>query len=65
MSTYTQLTKKLTDENNNQMVVCSQHGTEKCHIHTPSGCTNCPVFQAILRQLNAFEEVYMEVVNEK
>ena len=57
---YEPLTKKITDGDGNQMVVCRLHCTDECHIHKPNGCSNCPMFQAILTQLNTFEEIYME-----
>lgn len=60
MGTYEPLTKKITDSKGKHMVVCRLYGTEECRIHTPHGCNSCPVFEAILSQLNAFEEIYME-----
>ena len=57
---YEPLTKKIIDDKGNPMVVCRLHGTDECHIHKPNGCNNCPMFQAILTQLNTFEEIYME-----
>lgn len=62
---YEPLTKKITDANGNKKVVCRLHGTEKCQIHKPDCCINCPVLQAILIQLNTFEEIYMEGDNDE
>lgn len=59
MITYKQLTKKVTDANGNQMIVCRFHGTEECQIHKPNGCNNCQMFNAIINQLNIFEEIYI------
>ncbi len=61
---YEPLTKKITDDKGNQMVVCRLNGTNKCLIHKPNGCSNCPIFQAILTQLNIFEEIYLESDND-
>lgn len=58
------LTKKLTDENGDQIGACSQQGTDKCQIHTPKGCTNCPILRTILTQLNAYEELFEEVIDD-
>lgn len=63
MSTYEPLTKKVIDNTGNQIVFCRLHGTNECLIHKPSGCYNCPIFRAILTQLNIFEEVYLEGTN--
>ncbi len=61
MITYQPLTKIATDEKGNQMVDCLLHGTEECqNIHMPNGCRNCPIFVAILKQLNTFEEIYLQ-----
>ncbi len=57
---YEPLTKKVTDDKGNQMVVCRLYGTNECQIHKPNGCNNCPMFRAILTQLNTFEEIYLE-----
>lgn len=57
---YEPLTKKIIDKKGNQMVVCRLFGTNECLIHKPIGCNNCPMFKAILAQLNTFEEIYME-----
>lgn len=57
---YKPLTKKITDAAGNQRVVCLLNGTDECQIHMPNGCNNCPIFKAILTQLNTFEEIYME-----
>ena len=54
---YEPLTKKITDDKGNQVVVCRLHGTNECLIHKPNGCSNCPIFQAMLTQLNTFEEI--------
>ena len=62
MINYEPLTKVASDNSN--VVECRLHGTEECHIHMSNGCYNCPVFKAILLQLNTFENIYMEEENE-
>lgn len=57
---YEPLTKKVSDIDGNVKIVCRYCGTSTCHIHKPSGCSSCPVFNAILTQLNMFEEIYQE-----
>lgn len=54
---YQPLTKQIID-NGHLKTVCTFKGTEKCCIHN-GGCQNCPIFNAIIEQLNAFERVYM------
>ena len=60
MTNYIPLTKIITDENGNQSVACSFVGTEMCRELHNAGCMKCPVFAAILKQLNTFESVYLE-----
>lgn len=48
----------LTKVSDDGRIECFLTGTEKCQIHN-GGCANCPVLNAILTQLNAFEEVYL------
>ncbi len=61
MTDYEPLTKTVRNQNGDEDVVCRFAGTNKCQlIHTPSGCTDCPVFKAILRMLNEFETIYIE-----
>lgn len=61
ITTYEPLTKIETNYNGKSEVVCRFSGTEECRlIHKPNGCGNCPVFAAILQQLNIFEKIYME-----
>ena len=62
---YIPLTKKTLDETNNDTIECSFKGTDKCQIHSEQGCTNCPVFKAILAHLNAFETIYLEKEDEE
>ena len=57
---YQPLTKKV-NINGQNTVVCSLFGTEKCQIHNSNVCIDAKYFQAILEQLNAFEEIYMDV----
>lgn len=57
---YEPLTKIIADDKGNQIVACRLDGTNECLIHKPNGCTNCPMFKAILTQLNTFEGIYME-----
>ncbi len=58
---YKPLTKKIIDENGQQIVVCRYYGTDQClKIHTTPQCTYCPMMTAIVEQLNAFEEVYLD-----
>lgn len=61
MYNYEPLTKETVDSNGNKQINCILHGTEECRgIHKTKGCTNCPVFSAILTQLRIFEQVYIE-----
>jgi len=62
MTTYKPFTKTINDEHGNQMVVCELYGTNECrNIHTPNkGCANCPMIAAMINQLHAFEEIYMQ-----
>lgn len=61
MTTYEPLTKKIIGENGQQIVVCRYYGTDTCrNIHTPNECNHCPMMTAILKQLNIFEEVYLD-----
>lgn len=58
---YEPLTKIILDSNGREVVVCRYYGTATCrNIHKNTGCANCPMIAAILNQLNAFEEVYMD-----
>lgn len=43
-----------------EKVVCLNYGTEKCQIHKDYYKVDKRLFEAILEQLNAFEEVYTE-----
>ncbi len=62
---YQPLTTTKQNADGSQEAVCRFHGTEQCRaIHTPLGCTTCPVFKAILAQLNAFEQIYLEAEDE-
>lgn len=64
MAQYKKLTKKITDDEGNNVAVCSFYGTEQCQqVHTSQFCPTCPMLQVFLEQLNAFEEVYAEVEN--
>lgn len=61
MITYEPLTKVETNSNGKGKVVCRFSDTDACRlIHKPNGCSNCPIFAAILQQLNVFEKIYME-----
>ena len=61
MTAYEPLTITTTDGAGNEKAECRFYGTEKCQsIHMSNGCYNCPVFKAILKQLNTFEQIYME-----
>lgn len=59
---YEPLTKKIIDENGQQIVACRYYGTDKCReIHKkPNECNYCPMMEAMLNQLNVFEEIYLE-----
>lgn len=59
---YTRLTKIIKDCNGNDVVVCSFYGTEKCPIHID--CGKCEMTAAIFAQLNAFENIYLEGLDE-
>jgi len=64
MNTYEPLTKTTTKDGV-ETVVCRFDGTNVCQaIHKPNGCKNCPVLAAILKQLNVFEQIYMEEEDE-
>lgn len=56
---YQPLTKQIVD-NGRLKTVCSFKGTEKCQIHNGGSCQNCPIFEALLEQLNTFERVYLD-----
>ena len=56
---YKMLTKTTTDNAGQSEVQCAYKKSETCLIHK-NRCNQCPVFKAILMQLNAFETVYME-----
>lgn len=60
MVTYEPFTKVASDKQGEPMVCCRYDGTEMCRLHKASGCNTCPVFAAILKQLHAFEEIYLE-----
>lgn len=60
MTTYQPLTKRITDTEGNETVVCRFYGTAECQKIHNSKCNNCPMLSIILKQLNAFEEVYLE-----
>lgn len=57
---YQPLTKQIVD-NGRLKTVCSFKGTEKCLIHKEGkSCQDCPIFQALLEQLNTFERIYLD-----
>lgn len=62
MTTYKPLTKKIINDDGQEIVVCKYYGNEDiCRkIHNPDGCNSCPMLMAIMKQLNVFEEVYMD-----
>lgn len=62
MITYKPLTKKIINQDGQQVVVCKYYGTDECRkIHKNSdGCNGCPMMAAVLNQLNVFEEIYLE-----
>lgn len=58
---YRPLTKKI-NINNQDCIACSLYGTEECkkiHTGTITGCADCPMIAAMLNQLFAFEEAYI------
>lgn len=59
---YTPLTKKELSEGGSETIACSFSGTAVCRaIHNTGKCDiDCPIFRAILTQLNVFETIYME-----
>jgi len=62
---YTKLTKVVKIDER-ECVACAFYGTEKCRIHKDSNtpdCCHCEVMGAILNQLRAFEEVFVESEN--
>lgn len=60
MTTYEPLTKKIIDADGNELVVCAYYGTEKCRDIHKNECNSCPMMAAFIKQLNAFEEVYLD-----
>lgn len=58
---YIPLTKKIIGDDGQEEVVCRYYGTDLCQkIYKPDKCGYCPMMTVIIRQLNVFEEVYME-----
>lgn len=60
---YKPLTKKITNEDGTEHIVCAFKGTKECPIHTDSNkclgvCSN--MLNAILEQLHVFEYIYIE-----
>lgn len=55
MEDYRRLTKTITIDGR-ETVVCAFRGAQHCS----SQCASCPVMDAILKQLCAFEEVFLE-----
>ncbi len=57
MTKYTSLTKKIKDENGNDIVVCKYYGTDECrNIHKLNECPHsCPVIGIMLETLNMLE----------
>lgn len=50
-----------------ECVTCAKYGTEECLIHKEkvSGCFKCRCLGAMVEQLHAFEEVFMELRDRK
>lgn len=59
---YVPLTQKINTKEGADVITCSFYGTVNCRaIHSVSECNGeCPVFKAILAQLNVFETIYLE-----
>lgn len=56
---YQPLTKKI-KIGNEEKIVCTLFGTQRCCIHNDNSCKDCKIFQLILEQLYAFEQIYLE-----
>ena len=61
---YQPLTKKIKVDGK-EKIVCSFSSTPGCCIHKDGSCESCRIFQVILEQLHAFEQIYLEVDNEQ
>lgn len=62
---YTKLTKTITDSDGSSKTVCLKYGTSMCRIHMRDhGCIDCPMHDAIIEQLAAFEEIVSEMEEE-
>ena len=62
MDKYQPWTKIVTDNNGEEYVACAYLGTDVCRaIHNDENfnCCGCKVFEAILVQLNAFENIVL------
>jgi Fe-S-cluster containining protein len=61
---YTRLTKVI-EIDDEQYVTCVYYGTKKCHIHRTraKNCGQCPMFAAILNQLNELEDILFEEIS--
>ena len=59
---YIRLTKVKQDNAGRTFITCKFEGTEKCPIHSCESCGNCTVFQAMLRQLYTYENMFEEKI---
>lgn len=63
---YTRLIKVVKDTHDNEYCACVYAGTDMCQIHKGvTGCAECPMLSKIFSQLHEFENVYMEIQEEK
>lgn len=61
MNNYQKLTKIIKDEHGNEQVACAFFGTEKCRaIHKDKNCPTCPMIAAMMNQLAAFEDYFIQ-----
>lgn len=58
---YIRLTKEQQDSTGRSIITCRFKDTKRCCIHNCSNCGNCDVFNKILEQLHAFENVWDEL----
>ena len=61
---YEPLTKIIADDSGKEFVTCKFYGTTQCRCLHTGGCIICPMLAAILNQLHAFEENYINLSKE-
>lgn len=59
MEKYYRLTKKIQNDDGTSSIQCTLKDTEQClSIH--NDCSKCPIFNAILEHLCAYEDIYTD-----